>query len=145
MSLSLLKRRIEDARNTRDRFIEKAKVDRDYLKREDWHKSYIYPYIEAAQKQNKHLEKGAIGRTLDQFWGRRQAYAQLSKLQVLMAFDTKLRRLENATVDAKKAGMKKKLAAIQKKRAQDEGEINPGFPAPGSRKGSADISEESIS
>ncbi len=142
MSLSTLNRRIEDARKTRNRFIEKAKVDREYLKREEWHKSFIYHYITAAQKQNKHLEKGAVGRTLEKFWGRRQEYAQLSKLQVIMAFNTKLRRLEQDTLDAKKAGIKKRHEAIVKKR---EGEKNPDFhPSPGSRKGSSRVEPHTI-
>ena len=144
MSLSVLLRRIENAQKTRSRFIEEAKQDRRYLKRDEWRKSFIYPYIKAAQEQNKHLEKGAVGRTLEQFWSPRGEWANLSKLQLFMAFDTRLRLLERTTVENKKKGMKKKLADIKKKRDQGQGHINPAYESPGSRKGSAKVEPHSV-
>ena len=132
MSLQLLERRLADSAKTRGTIIQAFKTEDRYKEhriKRTWKASEVFAMIKESQDHEKHLARRDVGTALERFWARYKN-KQFSKLDLLVSFNTRLKRVEQSAIRLKKAAMQKKT--------------RPAPAAPGSKRGSRGVEPHTV-
>ncbi len=133
MSVALLERRLADSAKTRGTIIQAIKTEDRYkehrIKRK-WKASEVFAMITESQNHEKYLARRDVGTALERFWERYKT-KQFSKLDLLVSFNTRLKRVEQSTIRLKKAAMQKVGT-------------RPPPAAPGSKRGSRGVEPHTV-
>ena len=132
MSLSVLTRRLSDSAKTRATIIKALQTETRYKAdrvRRTWTEAELFTMIQEAQRDEKYLNKGDVGRALERFWAKKKG-RKFSKLDVYVDFNSRLQKLEASAIRAKKKAMR--------------GVARPAPAPPGSRSGSRGVEPHTV-
>ena len=90
MSLSTLTRRFSDSAKTRGTIIKAISTEERYKSdrvKRTWTQAEVFKMIQEAQKDEKYLDKGDVGRNLERFWARKKG-KKFSKLDVYVDYNS---------------------------------------------------------
>ena len=103
MSVALLERRLADSAKTRETIIRAFKTEDRYKEhriKRTWKASEVFAMIKESQNDEKYLARRDVGTALERFWERYKT-KQFSKLDLLVSFNTRLKRVEQSTIRLK--------------------------------------------